>query len=344
MVRLKDIALQAGVSVMTVSKVLRDAPDISINTKSRVRLLAQQMGYVPDSMAQSLRTRKTKLLGLVIPAMTNPIFVRTWMAVEERAFEAGYQVIVAHSFNKPEREDSAIRQLLSRRVDGLILSPLYRLDPTVGIYEELRQRNTPVIILGHKAPFCSQFAAVETDDLEASMRITQHLIELGHKQIAFFTGPASAPWAMDRLEGYRRALREAQLPADDHLVFTAGGTIEEGAQAAEQFLQEKPPVTAIQSVSDMVAIGAADHLLNKGIRIPQDISITGFGNFLASEYFRVPLTTARQPKYRLGTLAVTSLLQLMNGQQVAPPRLTSELIVRASTAPPPPVAPASGTP
>ena len=334
MVRLKDIAQQAGVSVMTVSKVLRDAPDISVETKGRIRLLAQQMGYVPDSMAQSLRTRKTKLLGLVIPAMTNPIFVRIWMAVEERAFEAGYQVIVAHSFNKPEREESAIRQLLSRRVDGLLISPLYRLDPAVSIYRELHQRAVPVVILDHPAPFCAQFACVETDDVEASMGITRHLIGLGHKHIAFFTGPAAAPWAQERLEGYRRALREAQLAMDDRLVFAAGGTIEEGAQAAEQFLREKPPVTAIQAVNDMVAMGAGNHLLNQGLRIPFDLSLTGFGNFLASEYFRVPLTTARQPKYRLGCLAVETLLGLINGQRVEPQRLTAELIVRASTAAP----------
>ena len=334
MVRLKDIAQHAGVSVMTVSKVLRDAPDISASTKARIRLLAQQMGYVPDSMAQSLRTRKTNLLGLVIPAMTNPLFVRTWMAVEERAFEAGYQVIVTHSFNKPEREESAIRQLLSRRVDGLLISPLYRLDPTVAIYDELRQRDIPVIILGHKAPFCASFTGVETDDLQASLELTRHLIGLGHKQIAFFTGPASAPWAQERLEGYRRALREAQLPAEDGLVFNAGGTIEEGAQAAVEFLREKPSATAIQAVNDMVAMGAANHLLDQGIRIPFDLSITGFGNFLASEYFRVPLTTARQPKYRLGRLAVETVLRLMHGEQVEPPRLTSEIIIRASTAAP----------
>lgn len=334
MVRLKDIAQQAGVSVMTVSKVLRDAPDISAKTKGRIRILAQQMGYVPDSMAQSLRTRKTKLLGLLIPAMTNPIFVRTWMAVEERAFEAGYQVIVAHTFNKPEREDSAIRQLLSRRVDGLLISPLYRPDPTVPIYEELRQRGTPTIILGQKAPFCAAFPSVETDDLEASLRLTQHLIELGHRHIAFFAGPASAPWAAERLEGYRRALREAQLPADDRYIFSGGSTIEEGAQAAAQLFQEKPPVTAIQAVNDTVAMGAADYLLNQGVRIPQDYSVTGFGNFLASEYFRVPLTTARQPKYRLGSQGVASLLQIMAGQTVEPVRLTSDVIARASTAAP----------
>src|SRR5580693_4060541 len=113
MVRLKDIARQAGVSVMTVSKALRDAPDVSAATKSRVKTLAHQMGYVPDSSAQGLRTKTTKLFGLVIPSITNPIFARMVVAIEERAHELGYDILLAHSLNKPDREEVCIRRLLS---------------------------------------------------------------------------------------------------------------------------------------------------------------------------------------------------------------------------------------
>ncbi len=170
MVRLKDIAAHAGVSVMTVSKVLRDAPDISAATKTRIRALAQQMGYVPDSLAQGLRTRTTKLFGLVISAMTNPIFARVVMAIEERAHELGYEVILSHTLNIPEREDAAVRRLISRRVDGLFISPVYRLGSQAPIYQELQRCGIPTIILGHSAAFCSQFVNVETDDLQASCR------------------------------------------------------------------------------------------------------------------------------------------------------------------------------
>src|SRR5918996_879822 len=127
MVRLKDIALRAGVSVMTVSKVLRDAPDISPATKARVKLLAAEMGYVPDSLAQGLRTRTTRTIGLVISTVTNPLFGRAIVAIEEQSYELGYEVILAHSLNDPAREEAVIRRLLSRRVDGLIISPVYRL-------------------------------------------------------------------------------------------------------------------------------------------------------------------------------------------------------------------------
>ena len=128
MVRLKDIAQVVGVSVMTVSKALRDEPDVSAATKARIKALAQQMGYVPDSSAQGLRTKTTKLLGLVIPATTNPIYARMVFAIEERAHELGYDVLLAQTENKPEREDACLRRLLSRRVDGLFITPVYRFE------------------------------------------------------------------------------------------------------------------------------------------------------------------------------------------------------------------------
>jgi len=134
MIRLKDIAIQAGVSVMTVSKALRNARDVSAETRIRIRALADQMGYTPDSAAQGLRNRNTKLFGLMIPAVTNPVFARIVTGIEEKAHEHGYDVILVQSLNLPEREHVVIRRLLSRRVDGVFLSPVYRLDPVAPDY------------------------------------------------------------------------------------------------------------------------------------------------------------------------------------------------------------------
>jgi DNA-binding LacI/PurR family transcriptional regulator len=334
MVRLKDIAAQAGVSVMTVSKALRSASDISAQTKTRIKLLAQQMGYVPDSMAQGLRSRTTKLLGLVLPTVANPIFERTISAIEEGAHEWGCDLILAHTLNVPEREDASIRRLLSRRVDGLFIVPVYRLAASAPIYDELLARQTPTVILGHRAPFCAQFHNVETDDVLGSSLITRHLLELGHKRIAFLAGPSAAPWAQERLEGYRRALREAQIEPDDGLVFAAGSWIEEGEKAALQALNESPSMTAVQTATDLVAIGAANVFLNQGVRIPHDLSIAGFGNILMSEHFRVPLTTVRQPKLRLGHAAMEIMQKLRRGERAESRRLACEVIIRASTAAP----------
>jgi DNA-binding LacI/PurR family transcriptional regulator len=334
MVRLKDIAVIARVSVMTVSKALRDEPDVSDATRSKIKALASQMGYVPDSSAQGLRTKTTKLFGLVVPATTNPVYARMVLAIEERAYELGYDLIIAHTLNKPEREDLVLRRLLSRRVDGLFVTPVYRFEAEARIYQEIAARKTPCVLLGPPAPFCKNFPSVEIEEQIASYNITKHLLALGHKKIAYFTGPTSAPWAHERFEGYRRALREAGLQPDDKFVFQSGNTIEDGVNAALQMLNENCHPTAIQAVSDLVAIGAAETLLQQGIRIPEDISIAGFGNILLAEHFRVPLTTVRQPKLRLGHAAVEMMMGLIKGESIQTRRLPAELVERKSTAAP----------
>ena len=319
---------------MTVSKALRDEPDVSAVTKTRLKLLAQQMGYVPDSTAQGLRTRTTRLFGLVVSSMTDPVFARIVTALEERAHELGYDVLLAHTLNKPEREEACIRRFLSRRVDGLFISPVYRIDPEARIYQELLARQVPTVLLGPPAPFCSQFVSVRVDDSIASYAATQHLLKLGHKRIAFLTGPLAAPWSQARFEGYRRALRESGLDVEDRFVYQAGSTVEDGAKAALQMLNESCDATAVQAVNDLVAIGCADAFLNQNLKIPQDLSIVGFGNILTSEYFRIPLTTVRQPKFRLGEAAMQAMRQLLRNEPAESRQLQAELIVRASTAPP----------
>jgi LacI family transcriptional regulator len=320
---------------MTVSKALRDEPDVSAETKTRIKLLAQQMGYVPDSTAQGLRTRRTKLFGLVIPSLANPIFSRIILAVQERAYELGYDVLLAYTLNIAEREEACIRRFLSRRVDGLIISPVYRIGAEAPIYQELLAREVPTILLGHTAPFCPQFVNVEADDLQAGYSVTRHFLNLGHRRIAFLTGPAATPWTQERFEGYRRALREAGLDVDDKLVFQAGRTMEDGSKAAMQMINEGSQATAIQAINDLVAAGCAETLLRQKLTIPGDVSIAGFGNTLLSEYFLVPLTTVNQPKHRLGLAAMDSLAQLLKGQRPESKRLNTELIVRASSGTPP---------
>jgi DNA-binding LacI/PurR family transcriptional regulator len=334
MVRLKDIAQLAHVSVMTVSKALRDEPDVSTATKGKIKALAQQLGYVPDSSAQGLRTRTTKLFGLVIPAPTNPVYARIVYAIEERAHELGYDLLIAHTLNQPDREDFVLRRLLSRRVDGLFITPVYRFEAEARIYQEIETRKVPTVLLGPPAPFCKQFPGIEIEETIASYNATKHLLQLGHKDIAYFTGPPAAPWAHERFEGYRRALREAGLQVDDKFVFAAGSTIEDGTKAALQMLNEGCHPTAIQAVNDLVAIGCAETLIAQGIKIPDDISLIGFGNVLTTEFYRVPLTTVRQPKYRLGLAAVELMMALIRGEKTSSRRLPAELVERKSTVAP----------
>ena len=334
MIRQKDIAQTAGVSVMTVSKALRDEPDISTATKIRIQNIAQKTGYVPNNSARGLRTRRTNQFGLIISALSNPMYTRTFMAIEEQAHEMGYEIAVAQTLNNPEREETCIRRLLARQVDGLFIRPVYRADPKVRIYEELKNHHTPTVILGHRALFCNDFPNVETDDLAASKALTEHLLDLGHKRIACLTGPTFAPWAQERYEGYKRGLVDHGIEVDDKLVFQAGATIEEGAKAALEYIQETPNATAMVTANDLVAFGAATTLLEQGVRIPEDLSITGFGNVLSAEYFRVPLTTVRQPKYRRGLAAIDTMQKLLRGEPAGPRRLPAELSIRKSTCAP----------
>lgn len=335
MVRLKDIAARAGVSVMTVSKALRGEPDVSAATGARIKQLARQMGYVPDSAAQGLRSRTSKLFGVVVSSISNPVFTRVVRALEESAQESGYDLVLSQSMNMPEREEVCLRRLMSRRVDGVFVAPVYRIEQEAPVYRELLARGTPVVLLGHPATFCNAFTSVAPDDLLASYQVTRHLLDLGHRRIAFLSGKIFAPWARERLEGYRRALREAGLEVEDRLIFNAGSTIEDGRAAGAQMLNEGCQFTAVQAVNDLVAIGCAEILMGQGMKIPGDISIAGFGNILVSEHFRVPLTTVRQPKYRLGTAAMETMHRLLRRDRTESRRLPAELVVRESTAAPP---------
>ena len=331
MVRLKDIAERAGVSIMTVSKALRDAPDVSAATKTRIKLLSQQLGYVPDSTAQGLRLRNTHLFGLILPSCADPFYTRMILAIEERAYEAGYDLLFTQTGNIPEREEACIRRCLSRRVDGLFLVPAYRIKAETRMFAEIQARNTPVVLLDHPTPACAQFPCAHTDDLLASYTATRHLLKLGHRRIAFLAGTLTAPWAQERFEGYRRALREAGLDVEESLVFHAGRSIEDGERAATQMLDERCSVTAVQAANDLIAIGCAETVLRRNIRIPEDISLAGFGNIAIGEYYRVPLTTMGQPKYSLGEAAMAMMQQLLRGQRPDNRRLPAELIVRQST-------------
>ncbi|MGC8829080.1 MAG: LacI family DNA-binding transcriptional regulator [Verrucomicrobiia bacterium] len=333
MVRLIDIAKEAGVSVMTVSKALRNAPDISENTKNKIKSIAERLGYVPNTLAQGLRNRKTRLLGLVISAVTNPYFARLVMAIEEKAYDLGYDLLIAQTYNNIEREEKVVRRFILRQIEGLLISPVYRFEPIAQVYNELASSKIPTVILGHTSPFCEQFPSVATDDIYCSYTATKHLLELGHKRIAFFSGPPAAPWARERLNGYLMALKDYNIEPDEKLIFTAGSKIEDGYNTAKQLHSENIHFTAIQSVNDPVAIGAINFLLENNYKIPEQVSVVGFGDILLSEHFKIPLTTINQPKYRLGIAAISLMNEILAGKKPNSITLKGELVIRKSTAP-----------
>ncbi|MCF7669446.1 MAG: LacI family transcriptional regulator [Verrucomicrobia bacterium] len=334
MMRLKDIAEMAGVSIMTVSKALRNSPEVSCITKARILKLARQCGYVPNSNAQGLRTRKTGMLALVISSSTHPIHAPIEMSIQEHVFALGYALIVTHSLNDPAREDEALLRLAARCVDGLFIAPANRIEEPDVAHSELFRNGTPIVIIGHRSPFCSGLPCVETDDISATYELTRHLIDLGHKQIAFISGMPLAVWSRERMEGYKKALSDHDLLVEDRLIFKGGSTIEEGAAAALQIINENIKPTAVIAANDLLAVGALNTFLDNGIRVPEKLSLAGFGNILLSEFCRVPLTTVELPKHRIGRVATETMQKILNGKSPESIRLKCDLVIRKSTAAP----------
>lgn len=315
---------------MTVSKALRDKPDVSAVTKTRIKLLAQQMGYVPDSSAQGLRSRSMKLFGLAVGSSSDPCFSKVVQTIEERAYEMGYDVVLAQTADIPEREEACIRRFMARRVDGIFLVPT----PVYGgrhIYQDLAARKIPTVLLGRRPPGCANFACVEVNDLKGARLGTEHLLKLGHKRIAFLAGPSDSGWARDRLEGWRQGLLRAGSEPSQDLIIPAGRTVADGVEAAGRLLQAGCPCTAVQGVNDLVAMGAGRLLHQKGFKIPGRISILGFGDVFLSEEWLLPLTTVAPSQEKFGTAAAMAMRQLLRGQAQGGFCVQPELIVRSST-------------
>lgn len=334
MVRLADIAKAAGVTTMTASRALRNTPHVAAATRHRIQQLAKQMGYVPDFTARSLRTRSQQLLGLIVPNLDDPVFSRLMASINDRALEAGYDLLIAQSMGQIEREQKAVRHFLARRVDAMMIAPVFRPAHKVELYEELQQRGVKVLVMGAPPAFAGAFPYLEPDDIEGARQATLHLVGLGHRRICYLAGPPVQCTSLRRFEGFRKALRESGLDVRDELVFSAGWSIADGEHAALLMLQERANPTAILAAHDWAAVGAARTLLRQGLRVPEDISIVGFGNTPLAENFGIPLTTVRQPKTSWGELAVETVLRMIQGEKVPSRSIPTELLVRESTSAP----------
>jgi len=331
MVTLKQIAQEAGVSIMTVSKVMRDYPDIAPKTKERIRSIANHLGYVPDAAARSLRTRSTRTIGVVLPNISQTYFPRVFVGIEQVAKARGYKLLLSHSNDDPHQEAAEVRELLSRKVDGLIIVPANRLDASYDMFTMLESRNVPTVIVDRQPQPLANFLRVVPDDRQGGYLATKHLIDLGHRDIALLAGPSGSPSTQERTEGYRRALQESGIAFRDDLVFSAGSEISDGQKAASELVNERTRCTAIFAHNDLVAIGAAEFFLQQKWRVPEDVSIIGYGDLHGAALYRVPLTTVRQPQSGLGQLAVQVLFERMAGRPAESRRMPVEVIVRSST-------------
>ncbi len=331
MVSIKDIARAASVSHSTVSRALRDSPLVSAETTALIRRIAKEQGYTVSAVARGLVTRKTKTIGVVVTTIADPFVSEVVSGIEQTANDHRYSVFLADSYADPEREVRVVQSFAERRVEGIVVTA-----SRVGtIYLEiLSELKVPIVLINNQRR--GEFMhSVMIENVEASRQATQHLIGLGHRRIAYLGDQFGYQSDTERFAGYRRALEQAALPFLPELVVHGDGKPEGGVKAMELLLGLPQAPTAVFCYNDMSALGALRCIHESGLRVPEDISLVGFDDLFFASYTQPPLTTVRQPRQRMGLLAMEILLKLMSGQDSTDTiEVPAELIVRDSTAPP----------
>ncbi len=331
-VSIKDIARVAKVSHSTVSRALRDSPLVNRETAERIRQIAEEMGYRPSAVARSLVTRKTKTIGVVVTTIADPFIAEVVSGIEEVANDHGYSVFLANSNADPDREIKVVHSFHERRVDGILVTASRVGALYIGHLSEMK---VPIVLINNQHP--GEFVhSVMIDNVTASRMATEHLIQLGHRRIAYIGDQFGYQSDTERFAGYRQALERAGLTFQPELIVHGDGKPEGGMRAMEHLLRLSPLPTAVFCYNDMTALGALRVARMRGLRVPADISLVGFDDLFIASYTEPPLTTIRQPKRQMGQRAMELLLQLLRGEDSQQTIwMQGELIVRNSTAPPP---------
>lgn len=328
-VTLKDIAAEAGVSVMTVSNVLNARRAVSEETSRRIREIARRLNYRPNQVARSLRAEETRTIGVVVSDSSQLVLAKVIRSIEEEAALAGYSVIVANTGQNPEKEKAAIELLLDKRIDGLILAaPLctdaQQLQTVAGF-------GTPLVLL-MRTSSAIRVSSVINDNEQGGYEIVRYLLDEKRYPIRFLSLPQDSQSGQSRRQGYRRALVESGLVLDDEAMTYCQPTIEAGHEAMCHLLEDGFAAGAVCCGCDLIAIGAIRAIQDRGLSVPHDLAVTGYDDIDLADYLSVPLTTMRQPKAELGREGVCLLLEQI-GRSGGEPRqivLRSTLIVRKS--------------
>jgi LacI family transcriptional regulator len=330
---MKEVARAADVSVATVSHVINGTRFVSPALADRVQAAMGTLGYTPDATARSLRVRRTQTIGLVIPDNSNPFFAQLAQVIEEEGFEAGYTTILGNSTEQADRERRYVQTLVSKRVDGLIVALSREDDGTLD--RILRPAKIPVVVIDRDVTLRGA-DIVLYDNAGGSSAAARHLLELGHRRIAFIAGPSDVQPAAERVRGFRHALHAAGVELAREAVAEADFHYDGGREATAALLKSSDGITAIVAANDLMAAGALRALADRGIRVPQEMSVVGFDDAPLAEMVSPALTTVRQPLQEMAQMAVSLLLARIAGQdsQVQRHVLPTELVVRESTGPP----------
>jgi LacI family transcriptional regulator len=339
MYTMRDVARLAKVSVATVSAVVNGKGIVSTELTQRVKKAMVILDYHADHVARSLKVRRTNTIGVVIPDVTNPFFTDTMRGVEDEADAHGYSVILCNSREDPSRERRHLSTLYSHRVDGVLLAPLDPESPR----NPLVQRRFPIVVFD-RIPEGYQGAAVTSDNVQGAYEGIRHLLDLGHRRIAIIGGSRGISTALDRFEGFLKAMQEARIPVEDAYVKRTDFTLDAAYRCGLELLQLPEPPTAIFTCNNRLTLGLARAMSERGVRCPEGLSVVAFDDFPWADSFQPRLTTIQQPTYEIGRKAVSLLLSKIQKNLETPdaepdPKwetvlvLKTQLRVRESTAP-----------
>ncbi len=332
-VKLRDVARLAGVHPATASRALNPETRLLVSeeTAKRVLAAAAELGYRPNAVARSLRTRRSHTVGVLIPDLNNPLFPPMIRGLEDRLAAAGYVALIGNTDGDDARERQVFEQMLARHVDGYVLATAHLRNP---LLEEAVRAGVPVVLMNRMAEDYS-FPSVTVDNERGMRMAVSHLTSLGHTRIACIAGPQDLSTGLARYRGFQAAMTAAGLPVPPgQVAFASAFSIEEGRRCAAEILAAGGDCTAVAAANDMLAVGCYQALDQAGLSCPADLSVVGFNDMPFIDMLRPPLTTIAFPHYQVGTEAAQLLIENLNGDgsRVKVLYLAPELIVRGSTA------------
>jgi LacI family transcriptional regulator len=328
-VTMADIAKEAGTTVTTVSRALRDRPDINPGTKRRILELAKSMDYVPNSLASGLRTRRVPFIGAIIMDSANPFFAGVLRGIHDTAYAGNYQTVLCNTDFSDVREQEAIQLLKQLQVAGILLYPV-KTNPEA--IEDLLGSGYPVVLMGRYYENI-QANCVIFDDPLAGYLATRHAIQRGYAKVAYLGGPRGTSATERRFQGYCRALMESDRPYDQSMVLWGGRGMQDGYDNFKRLMESHRPPLAVFCLNDMVAIGALRAAQELGFRVPDDVGIIGHDDNSLASVVSVPLTTLATSHYGMGQIATELLLDVLAGKEKPTGHcvvLEPHLVIRAS--------------
>lgn len=296
-VTLKDIARAAGVNMSTVSRSLNDSYGVNPETRDRVLEVARRLNYHPNRVARGLATGFSRTFGLVISDIRNPFFAELARGAEDAANAAGCDLILCNSDLNPDKQMRYVRSLIGKRVDGILMNSVASL--SANEQSELSSAGIPIVLL-NRAGNSQAFSTVMADNFQGGQIAAEHLVRLGHKRVAHLTGARQHGNLTERAKGFLKSCPDAHVLYGEH-------TYSGGYDLTNKLLEKHPRVTAIFAANDAIAFGAIRAIIDRGLSVPDDLSIVGFDNVEFSSIIHPPLTTVHQPKYEMGEAAVEIL-------------------------------------